>query len=318
MTRKSKLHEVRDYVIIALAMLIGSIGLNVFLLPNHITMGGIGGIASILCWGFGIPVSVSYFALNAFLLLIAFRILGWQFCVKTLYAISLFAISTRIIENYGGTITLLHDQPFMATVVGAFFMGGSAGLGLSCNGSTGGSDTVAAMINKYYNISLGHAILICDLLIVTSSYFVLKSWEMVIYGYVCLFVSSLCVDHVINTLRRSVQFFIISDKYLELSAAINTAADRGCTVMDGHGCYSGKDVHMLFVLARQRESQKIFRLIDEIDPTAFVSQSAVIGVYGLGFDRFKVGKKTKKEINVKKDAEKFGGMKKKHYLCTRF
>ena len=252
MTRKSKLHEVRDYVIIALAMLIGSIGLNVFLLPNHITMGGIGGIASILCWGFGIPVSVSYFALNAFLLLIAFRILGWQFCVKTLYAISLFAISTRIIENYGGTITLLHDQPFMATVVGAFFMGGSAGLGLSCNGSTGGSDTVAAMINKYYNISLGHAILICDLLIVTSSYFVLKSWEMVIYGYVCLFVSSLCVDHVINTLRRSVQFFIISDKYLELSAAINTAADRGCTVMDGHGCYSGKDVHMLFVLARQR------------------------------------------------------------------
>ena len=309
MTRKSKLHEVRDYVIIALAMLIGSIGLNVFLLPNHITMGGIGGIASILCWGFGIPVSVSYFALNAFLLLIAFRILGWQFCVKTLYAISLFAISTRIIENYGGTITLLHDQPFMATVVGAFFMGGSAGLGLSCNGSTGGSDTVAAMINKYYNISLGHAILICDLLIVTSSYFVLKSWEMVIYGYVCLFVSSLCVDHVINTLRRSVQFFIISDKYLELSAAINTAADRGCTVMDGHGCYSGKDVHMLFVLARQRESQKIFRLQDGLVRSDFVRQSAGIGVYGLGFDRFKVGKKTKKEINVKKDAEKFGGIK---------
>ena len=177
MTRKSKLHEVRDYVIIALAMLIGSVGLNVFLLPNHITMGGIGGIASILCWGFGIPVSVSYFALNAFLLLIAFRILGWQFCVKTLYAISLFAIYARIIEDYGGTITLLHDQPFMATVVGAFFMGGSAGLGLSCNGSTGGSDTVAAMINKYYNISLGHAILICDLLIITSSYFVLKSWR---------------------------------------------------------------------------------------------------------------------------------------------
>ena len=170
-------------------------------------------------------------------------------------------------------------------------MGGSAGLGLSCNGSTGGSDTVAAMVNKYYNISLGHAIMICDLLIITSSYWVLRDWEMVIYGYVCLFVSSLCVDHVVGTLRRSVQFFIVSDKYLELSAAINATADRGCTVIDGHGGYSGKDVHMLFVLARQRESQKIFRLIDEIDPTAFVSQSAVIGVYGLGFDRFKVSRK---------------------------
>lgn len=292
MTRKSKIHEIRDYIIIAFAMLIGSVGLNVFLLPNHITMGGVGGIASILYWGFHIPVSLSYFGINILLLLIAYRTLGWRFCVKTLYAISLFAIFTRVIENMsGGSITLLNDQPFMATVVGAFFMGGSAGLGLSCNGSTGGSDTIAAMVNKYYNISLGHIILLCDLLIITSSYLVLRSWEMVIYGYVCLFVSSLCVDHVVNTLRRSVQFFIVTDKYLELSAAINTAADRGCTILDGHGCYSGKDVHMLFVMARQRESQKIFRLIDEIDPTAFVSQSAVIGVYGLGFDRFKTGKK---------------------------
>lgn len=292
MTRKSKLHEIRDYVIIAFAMLIGSVGLNVFLLPNHITMGGVGGIASIFYWGFGIPVSVSYLGINVFLLLFAYRILGWRFCIKTIYAVALFSLYSRIIESWsGGNITLLHDQPFMATVLGAFFMGGSAGLGLSCNGSTGGSDTVAAMVNKYYNISLGHAILVCDLCIITSSYLVLKDWEVVIFGYVFLFIQSLCVDHVVNTLRRSVQFFIISDKYLELSAAINTTADRGCTVMDGHGCYSGKDVHILFVLARQRESQKIFRLIDEIDPSAFVSQSAVIGVYGLGFDRFKVKKK---------------------------
>ena len=296
MTRKSKIHEFRDYVVIAFAMLIGSIGLNVFLLPNHITMGGVGGIASILYWGLGIPVSASYLGINVFLLLFAYKILGWRFCLKTIYAVALFSLYSRIIEAHGGgNIHFLSDQPFMATVVGAFFMGGSAGLGLSCNGSTGGSDTVAAMVNKYYNISLGHAILICDLCIITSSYFVLKSWEMVVYGYVCLFVSSLCVDHVVNALRRSVQFFIISDKYLELSAAINTTADRGCTVMDGHGCYSGKDVHMLFVLARQRESQKIFRLIDEIDPSAFVSQSAVIGVYGLGFDRFKVNKKILKK-----------------------
>ena len=293
MTRKSKIHELRDYFIIALAMIEGSIGLNIFLLPNHITMGGVGGIASIVCWGFGIPASFTYLALNVFLLLIAFRILGWKFCAKTIYGVAIFAICTRIIETHTiGMTPLLHDQPFMATVIGAFFMGSSAGLGLSCNGSTGGSDTVAAMINKYYNISLGHAIMI------TSSYLVLRSWEMVIYGYVCLFVMSISVDHVVNTLRRSVQFFIISDRYLELSAAINTAADRGCTVMDGHGCYSGKDVHMLFVLARQRESSKIFRLIDEIDPTAFVSQSAVIGVYGEGFDRFKTGKLSKPHKNV--------------------
>lgn len=300
MTRKSRIHEIRDYVIIALAMIEGSLGLNLFLLPNHITMGGVGGVASIICWGLGIPVSFTYLALNVFLLLIAFRILGWRFCLKTIYGVGIFALTTRIIETHTvGMTPLLHDQPFMATVIGAFFMGSSAGLGLSCNGSTGGSDTVAAMVNKYWNVSLGHVIMIVDLCIVTSSYLVLHSWDMVIYGYVCLFVQSVCVDQVVNALRRSVQFFIISDKYLELSAAINTAADRGCTVMDGHGCYSGKDVHMLFVLARQRESQKIFRLIDEIDPAAFVSQSAVIGVYGEGFDRFKTGKKISLPSKIK-------------------
>ena len=292
MTRKSKLHEIRDYITIAVAMLIGSVGLNVFLLPNHVTMGGVGGIASILYWGFGIPVSFSYLAINVLLLVGAFRVLGWRFCVKTIYAVSLFTVYTRIIENWsGGHITLLQDQPFMATVIGGFFMGGSAGLGLSCNASTGGSDTIAAMVNKYYNISLGHVILLCDIGIITSSYLVLKDWEVVIYGYMFLFVQSLSVDHVVNALRRSVQFFIITEKYNELSVAINTTADRGCTLMTGQGCYSGRQVHMLFVLARQRESQKIFRLIDEIDPGAFVSQSAVIGVYGLGFDRFKVNKK---------------------------
>ena len=118
MTRKTKIHEIRDYIVIALAMVIGSIGLNVFLLPNHITMGGVGGIASILYWGFGIPVSFSYFGLNIFLLVLAYRALGWRFCLKTVYAVAVFAVVTRLIESHGGNeITLLHDQPFMATVV---------------------------------------------------------------------------------------------------------------------------------------------------------------------------------------------------------
>lgn len=296
MTRKSRIHEIRDYIIIALAMIEGSIGLNIFLLPNHITMGGVGGIASIIYWGFGVPASVSYLALNVFLLLIALRILGWKFCLKTIYGVGIFALATRIIETHTvGMTPLLHDQPFMATVIGAFFMGSSAGLGLSCNGSTGGSDTVAAMIHKYWNVSLGHVIMMVDLIIVTSSYLVLRSWEMVIYGYVCLCVQSLCVDHVVNALRRSVQFFIISDKYEEIGARIINDPHRGVTVVNGHGFYSGRDVHMLFVLAKKSESHKIFMLINEIDPKAIVSQSAVIGVYGEGFDKFKVRTKRYQE-----------------------
>ena len=104
---------------------------------------------------------VTYLVLNVFLLLIAFRILGWKFCAKTIYGVAIFAAATRFIETHTvGMTPLLHDQPFMATVIGSFFMGSSAGLGLGCNGSTGGSDTVAAMITKYYNISLGHVLMV--------------------------------------------------------------------------------------------------------------------------------------------------------------
>ena len=295
MTRKKKLSELHDYLFIALAMFIGSAGWVLFLLPNHITLGGLPGISSVLYWGLGIPVTVSYLVINLLLLGAALRILGWRFCIKTIWAVLTFTLATSVLQNLTGGTGLLTDQPFMATVIGGCFLGVGVGLGLSCNGSTGGSDVVAAMINKYHDISLGTGILLCDIFIVTSSYLVLKDWNQVIYGYVVLILSSICVDHVVNRLRRSVQFFIISDKYQEISRAINTTADRGCTILNGQGVYSGREVRMLFVLARQSESYTIFNLIDDIDPGAFVSQSAVIGVYGLGFDKFRRSKKSVKQ-----------------------
>lgn len=294
MANVRKDREWRDYLIITVAMVLGSVGLGVFLLPNHITMGGVGGIASILYWGFGIPVSASYLVLNIFLLIFALRILGWRFCAKTIYAVIVFSVSLSVVERMAAGTALLSDQPFMAVVVGAFFLGCSSGLGLSVNASTGGSDTVAAMVHKYYDLSLGNIILLCDMVIVTSSYLVLRDWEKVIYGYVLLFIMSLFVDKVVNMMRRSVQFCIITEKYQEMSHAINEQARRGCTIFEGVGTHTGEPVRMLFVLARQKESSMIFSIINEIDPHAFVSQSAVIGVYGLGFDPFKRKRHNKK------------------------
>ncbi len=287
MGKKRKDREWLDYVVITVAMTLGSIGLGLFLLPNHIPMGGVGGIASILYWGFDVPVSASYLILNILLLMIALRILGWRFCAKTIYAVTVFSVSLSVVEQLSAGSTLLSDQPFMAVVVGAFFLGCSSGLGLSVNASTGGSDTVAAMVHKYYDLSLGHIILLCDMVIVTSSYLVLRDWEKVIFGYVLLFIMSLFVDKVVNMMRRSVQFCIITEKYEEMAHAINEQAERGCTIFEGKGAHTGEDVRMLFVLARQKESAMIFNIINEIDPEAFVSQSAVIGVYGRGFDPFK-------------------------------
>lgn len=287
--------SVQDYVLIAIGMISYAIGWNVFLLPTNVTASGLPGISSIIYWD-GCPVQVPYFIVNATLLICAFKILGAKFCVKTVYAVIVVTILTSFFSSRLGDVHLLQNQPLWAAFLGAVFCGCGIGLGFSVGGSTGGTDIIAAIVNKYRDISLGRVIMICDIFIISSSYFVVHDWEKVLYGYVVLCVQAFCIDQVVNSRRRSVQFFIISQKYEEIGKRINVDADRGVTVVNASGFYSGQDVKMLFVLAKQRQAPAIFRLISEIDPHAFVSQSAVIGVYGEGFDKIKY--KSKKEHGV--------------------
>ena len=287
---------VQDYVMIAIGMISYAIGWNVFLLPTNVTASGLPGISSIIYWATGCPVQIPYFIANATLLICAFKILGAKFCVKTVYAVIVVTALTSFFSSRLGDIHLLENQPLWAAFLGAVFCGCGIGLGFSVGGSTGGTDIIAAIVNKYRDISLGRVIMICDIFIISSSYLVVHDWEKVLYGYVVLCVQAFCIDQVVNSRRRSVQFFIISQKYEEIGRRINVDADRGVTVVNASGFYSGQDVKMLFVLAKQRQAPAIFRLISEIDPHAFVSQSAVIGVYGEGFDKIKY--KSKKEHGV--------------------
>ena len=305
-SRRSKgklLRLLCDYGIITIAMLLGVVGLNLFLLPNEITTGGIIGVASIVYWGTGIPVQETFFVINALLLVVALKVLGWHFCAKTIYGVVVFTFASTVLQDImPHNLHLLADQKFMACRVGGVFLGTSIGLGLSSGGSTGGSDVIASMVHKYRDVSLGHIILFCDLTIITSSYVVLRDWEKVLYGYVLLFVISFVVDHLVNSLRQSVQFFIISDKYQEIGEAINQIADRGCSMLNGSGFYTKKGIKVIFCIAKKSESNFIFELIDEIDPNAFVAQSAVVGVYGQGFDHVKTHHKN----NLEELREKMG------------
>ena len=286
--------EIQDYAFIAIGMISYAIGRNVFLLPTNVTASGLPGISSIIYWATGLPVQVPYFLVNACLLIAALKILGRKFCVKTVYAVIVVTLLTSFFSQVMSGVHLLQDQPLWAAILGAVFCGCGIGLGFSAGGSTGGTDIVAAIVNKYRDISLGRVIMICDIFIISSSYLVVHDWEKVLYGYVVLYVQAFCIDQVVNNRRRSVQFFIISNKYEEIGKRINIDADRGVTVVDASGFYSGQQVKMLFVLAKQNQSQTIFRLIEEVDPQAFVSQSAVIGVYGNGFDKIKYKHKEKK------------------------
>lgn len=286
-SRQVMLREMRDYLMIALGMILYGIGWTVFLLPNDITTGGVPGIASIIYFASGFPVQYTYFAINFFLLLLALKMLGLRFSIKTIFAVFTLTFFLSIIQRLTEGMHLLQDQPFMACVLGASFCGSGIGIAFSANGSTGGTDIIAAIINKYRDITLGRVIMICDMIIIASSYIVLKDWEKVVYGYVTLYVSSFVLDQIVNSARQSVQFFIISKKYADIAREINRL-HRGVTVIDATGFYTGQEQKIMFVLAKKRQSTTIFRIINDIDPTAFVSQSAVIGVYGEGFDHFKI------------------------------
>ena len=252
LNRQQLLRETKDYLLIALGMIMYAIGWTVFLLPNNLPSGAVPGIASVVYWATGFPVQYTYLIINFSLLLLALKILGLKFCLKTIFAVGVLTLATPIFQHFIKG-SLINDQPFMACVLGASFCGGGIGVAFSANG-----------------------------------YFVLHDWEKVVYGYVVLFISSFVLDQVVNSARQSVQFFIISRKYDEIGKRINKDLHRGVTFIDGVGCYTNNNVKMMFVLAKKRESNMIFRLIKDIDPNAFVSQSAVIGVFGEGFDKIKV------------------------------
>lgn len=288
LSRQVLLRETRDYLMIALGMILYGIGWTVFLLPNDITTGGVPGIASIVFWATGFPVQYTYFLINAVLLMLALKILGFKFSIKTIFAVFTLTFFLSLIQELTAGMHLLQDQPFMACVLGASCCGSGIGIAFSSNGSTGGTDIIAAIINKYRDITLGRVMMICDMIIITSSYFVLKDWEKVVYGFVTLYVCSFVLDQIVNSARQSVQFFIFSKEYEKIADRITKETHRGVTVLDGIGWYSKHNVKVLVVLAYKRQSIDIFRLVKDIDPNAFISQSSVIGVYGEGFDRLKV------------------------------
>ena len=296
-TKAEVTRELKDYIFITLGLISYALGWAAFLIPYQITTGGTTGIGAIIYYATGFPIQWSYFIINAVLMTFAIKILGPKFSIKTTFAIfglTFFLWFFQLLVNGPDGVPpqlLGEGQDFMACLIGAAMCGAGLGIVFNCNGSTGGTDIIAAIVNKYRDVSLGRMIMFCDMIIIASSYFVLHDLEKVVYGYVTLFVTGYMIDQVVNSSRQSVQFFIISSKYEEIGREIN-ALHRGVTVIDGTGLYTGKQVKMMFVLAKKSQSNTIFQIINDIDPRAFVSQSAVIGVYGEGFDHFKVKKKT--------------------------
>jgi uncharacterized membrane-anchored protein YitT (DUF2179 family) len=276
----------KDYLTIPLGAFMYALGVTQFIMPQQFVLGGLTGIAVLFNYAFSLPVSAMVLVMNGVLLLLSYKVLGSEFLVKTIVGVAMLSLFLAMFEALN-LEPIMFAEPLMAGLIGAIVAGAGVGLMMSVNGSSGGTDIIIMIINKYRNITPGRAMLLLDLIIVGSSFLIFRSVETVVFGIIIIAVMSTSVDWVLNGIRQSVQFFIFSSEYDEIATQINLQLHRGCTVLDATGWYTQQPQKVLLVMAKRNESTSIFRLVKQIDKKAFISQSNVVGVYGEGFDRMK-------------------------------
>lgn len=283
-----------DYLLITIGLALYAFGWGFFLLPYKMVSGGVTGVAALVFYATGLQISYTYFVINFVLLIVALKVLGLRFMMKTIYAIFTLSLMLEIAQaavTYpDGTMyqMLGPQEDFMSMILGAIFSGIALAIVFMRNGSTGGTDIVAACVNKYRDISLGRVLIFVDLGIILSSYTIFEDWRKIVFGLVLMVLENFTLDYFMTARMQSVQFLIFSKKSKEIAHDIATKIQRGITILDGHGWYSGNEMQVLCILAKKREQISMLRIIKRIDPNAFVSVGAVKGVYGEGFDQIKV------------------------------
>lgn len=250
---------IRDYSFITLGLMIFSLGWTLFIIPAEITGGGIAGVAAVVFYSAKIPISVTYFVINIILVIIAIRVLGANFGLKTLVSMGLVTLFFALFQELN--MKPIIDDLFLSAVLGGIFSGIGLGIVFTRGGSTGGTDIIAMIVNKYRNISPGRVILYCDVLIISSSYFVFQSIEKLVYGFVTMWVVSYTIDAFLSGANKSAQMFIISNKHEEIADSVLKENKRGVTVMDGTGWYTKENVKIVMTVVRKKENlnpRKVF------------------------------------------------------------
>ena len=290
----------KDYVIITLAITLYGLGFSAFILPEKVVIGGVTGLGTIVYFitGNHYAIGATQYGINLLLLAMAWRIVGSQFVAKTIFGATVLAIVVTVFPPMFPE-PLVPGQSFMNVCIGAIISGIALGIVFTHNGSTGGTDIVAAMVAKKTNVTIGRTMLYVDFCIISSSFFIFHEISTVVYGFMVLIVTTYVVDMIINTNRQAVQFIIISHEWEKIATAVNHHARRGVTVMDGMGWYTKQPIKILLIVCRKIESVTIFRIIKSIDDGAFITQANVNGAYGQGFDELKF----KQDLKLRRQLE---------------
>lgn len=287
----------KELLMIILCTIPYAITVNQLLVPHAIVGGGVTGLCEIIYFATNtyVPIWFSSALINVILLVIAAFTVGWRYALRTVWGVLWLTIWLKIIPI--APVPLLTDS-FMAVVIGGLFTGCFLGICFLNNGSTGGTDIVAMIVNKYHHLPMGRVLLMADMTVISSAFFLPTiqaaglqgAIEKILFGLTYTFMCSTAIDWVMNRMRQSVQFMIFTQKPDEIAEAIITQAHRGCTFLEAEGGYNKKPMKVVTTIARSYESATIFRLVRAIDPNAFVSQSQVRGVFGQGFDPMANGK----------------------------
>ena len=290
-----------DYFLMTVGSVIFCMAWTSFIIPNGLASGGLTGLCTILQYGTGIPIGVSYPVLNILLLILGVLSLGKAFGIKTIYVIGLTSLLFEVLPKFP-VLEVMMDEKLLVALVGAGMESIGIGMVLLRGGSTGGTDILAMMINKYWPLSPGKVYLYSDIIIITLLLFVPgKGFADLIYAFVVMLGFSMGVDYVLLGNKSSVQILVFSQKYKDIADHIINDLDRGVTAIQSVGWYSQKESKVLLIISRKQQMNEVVHEIKSIDKKAFISISTAMSVYGEGFEELKTGLKLKNKKQKAKD-----------------
>lgn len=269
-----------EYLGVTLGSFITALGLVVFLIPNKIAAGGVSGLATVVYYLVGFPVGITMFVMNIPLFLLSIKELGVRFGLKSLYGtfILSFFIDSLAIYLFKPWTT----DPLLATIYGGLVTGLGLGIVFRSKGTTGGTDLAAALINKYLKVSIGYALFAIDTMVIVLAGIVFDL-ETALYALIAVFVTSRMIDLVQEGIAYAKAATIISEHHDVISKEILSGMDRGVTILQGRGAYTGKDRDVLLCVVSRSQVSILKGIVHSVDPRAFVIVSDVHEVLGEGF-----------------------------------
>ena len=290
---KNKNQLIISYLVITLGILIYTFAWSAVMLPAKIVGGGVSGISSVLYYAVGIhiPIGIMNLVINAILVIVGFKVLGSKFGANTIYGIIMSSACFILWQQVLHVETLFDvDQfgGFMCAIIGGALCGGGIGMTFAMGGNSGGTDIIALIVSKFYNISPGKVIMYLDIVIVGCSYFVSHKLENIVFGYIVMVTMTYVLDMVLDGNKQTYQIMVFSEKNKEIGETVTTEVGRGATLLDGEGCYSHQQRQVLIIMVHKTDKPHVMQIIHRIDSDAFITVSKAQGVYGRNFEKLKL------------------------------